>query len=315
MGIVHRLEYQGTEQSIVFVPEAYQASATWELHDLRYPATAAEYVAAAGSSTVDGVSQLLAVDAGPSQPSPYRIRLPSTAGFEVGRRYLLRSPGSAEVVRVDGIVTDTHVTTKAPIIGTYLADDGAQLLGVELVANIPDAIAADASRMEHHDVLRIVWALAGGRHHQAQVRVLRHGQGDADLTQAVEDIRTLWTDIAVKVEHHRKDTIAGHVQVFARQLDAMERGRGSDPTLQLRGEERHWALVWGTLRHMAALGITPGNQETATEWRAHCDAQFVTFWNGATTGVGSTESAKVERSTGAATGNRDLEHRTTILGL
>lgn len=161
--MTHRLLYEGGGQSVRAVVAnasgrpVVVAACSFEVCDLRHPATSAAHVLASGSATLDSVSTTLAAAAGKGTADPRALTVTSATGIAVGRRYLAVSGGKSEVVRIDAVSgTTLRLVGDLP---TYFAS-GSSFLGLEVSATIPAEVCADVNFLGE-SLLAIRWLPTG----------------------------------------------------------------------------------------------------------------------------------------------------------
>lgn len=309
-----RLRFEGGDQIVTHTPWSRQTSATWELQDLRYPSGSAEYVVVSGSESVDAFSETITADVGPGEADPTRMTMADTSGLSEGVYYWLSDTLGGESVLLAGLVANAFGKADSPIAGTYQASEGARLQGLTFTATIPAAVSADSERMQYDHLLRMVWTYGDGERHQQQVRVRRNDYDDADLVAVKQDVVSLFPDVHHRTEHQGGSTLGRTIATVYRQFQALERARGNEPSLQMGGAERHFALVWRVLLHLSSQGMVPGTEDPEA-WVEYCRGEFQTFWGGSVTGPGGKETGRVSRATDAGTGSEDLVHQNVVLDM
>ncbi|MCY0985974.1 hypothetical protein OV203_02460 [Nannocystis sp. ILAH1] len=166
----HRLIFGAGAQTVRTVPlrdgrGVPVGSATYAVLDLRYSAGSDQHVLAEGAAALDPVSTTLAAPTGRGTPDPRSMVVASAVGIVSGRRYLLRSGGHVEVVKVEALDGATlRLTAALP----HYFPTGAVLVGIELAASISAEIAAsDAYLAQSNLVIR--WTPADLPAYQEQI--------------------------------------------------------------------------------------------------------------------------------------------------
>lgn len=314
MAVVARLIYNVANQTLSHVPARRVASATYSLEDMQAAATASNRVLASGAGTLDAASQALTGAAGPSQADPRRIPIGTTAAYLVGTTYQLTdATGDSELVVCAGVETNAAVIAAHPLTKAYPATTST-LQGVTLTtAALALSVVNNESRMQGDEPLRIVWVYPSGERHQQIVRVVRNDYADADVAQAIADIRDLFPDVSTRLERDGRDTLPSHVSLVRRQVRAMWLDRGEDPEALLAGEQGHWVLVWRTLSHLAELGNAPSiDTVSLTAWQEYCRKMAAEAWSRISIGEAGREVQRADAATDTAASNYDAVYRKVI---
>jgi hypothetical protein len=296
---VPKLRANVSGQVLRHTPSVYQASATYELHDMRRDedAPAADRVLGSGSGTLYDFDTTTNATAGPGTANALHVPVVSTSagsGVYIDKRepmvlQIVAPNGASELFHVDGFVADNYVLAKAPLAGTY--PNGSTVRAISFVtAAIPDAVVDDEQRLQGQWPMRVVWTYANGERHQQQVVLVRHDFGDVDEVAVLRDIRQLFPDIEQRLEQHGHPTLPDFVDAEYRQLRSRHLDRGQVLERFLAGEQGHWALVWGVLFHCAALGHGRDRDLADTTWLDHCRDNRDMFWLALTEGVSGKET-------------------------
>lgn len=159
----HCLAFGAGAQTIRAVPmrdgrAVVVASATFEVVDLRFPADSDASVLASGAAAVDAVSTTLSAAGGRGSAYPDRLAVASATGIAAGRRYLLRNGGFSDLVKVEEI-DGTLLRLASAVPREY--PFGSALVGVELAAEVPDAVTGDEVYLGSGPLLAVRWTPAG----------------------------------------------------------------------------------------------------------------------------------------------------------
>lgn len=318
MGI-HRKRFGATSQTVGHVPTTLQSAPTYAIHDLMVGVDDADYVLDSGSATVDTASTTTTAAAGPSTANAKSLPVGLTTAFSAG--LIQRQPpvwATYEVVDTDtGLAELVEVVAKDsstlrlrnPLTRSY--GSGSTVRGVRMTAPIADAVLAERERVDYDEPLRVVWQY-GTTSVQEQIRIVRHEDGDVDFVAIQSDIMSLFPDIRTRTDHHERDTLSDVIAACYRQVRAHLQRDGVDMTRSLAGESLHWAVVWWTLAHEAAMGNHPGEGIVLDNWITQCRESRDSFLAGLRTGPGGKDTAKISRGTEAATATTDPEYRRII---
>jgi hypothetical protein len=114
-------------------------------------------VIASQAATIDPTDLEIVVDAGPSTTHPTRISLDDTAGLDVGRTYLLESPGAlTEPLTIRHIDGDNHmVYAEHEIRHPFPA--GSRLIGLELGVEILSVVNTEDGEQDEGGPYGVIW--------------------------------------------------------------------------------------------------------------------------------------------------------------
>jgi hypothetical protein len=314
MAVVTRLIFNVSGQTLTHVPARRIASATFSLENMLASTTDASRVLASGAGTLDAASQALTAAAGPSQADPRRIQVAATAAYAVGVTYQIADvSGDSELIVCAGIEANAAITAVHPLTRAYTATTST-IQGIRFTsAALALSIVNNESRMQGDDPLRAIWVYPNGERHQQIVRIVRNDYSDADVAQAIIDIRDLFPDVVTRLERHGRDTLPTHVELVRRQLRTRWIDRGEDPEATLAGEQGHWALVWRTMMHLAQLGNAPSiDTVTLATWQEYCRNESDAAWARLTIGEGGREVQKQDAPTDTASTSTDRTYRKVI---
>lgn len=318
MSFVPKLRANVSGQTLRHTPAVYQASATYELHDMRRDedAPTADRVLTSGSGTLYDFTTTTDATAGPDTANPRRIPVASTStgsGVFIDKRapmvvQIVAPSGESEIHHVTGFVTDDYILVDSQLAATYASGSTVRAIHFTTAA-IPDAIVNDEQRLQGRWPMRIVWTYASGELHQQQVVLVRHDYGDVDEVQVIADIRSLFPDLEMRLEENGDPTLPDFIDAEYRQQRARYLDRGDEVERFLTGPQGHWALVWGVMYHAAALGHGRDRDRNDTTWIDYCKANRDMYWLGLTEGVSGPETMRTDvvSDTAKATGSTYTE--------
>lgn len=193
----HRIIYGGGAQQVRTVPlregrAVLVASADFAILDTRYSDDSASHTVTSGAASVDSVSTTLAAAAGRNTSDPRSLTVASATGIVAGRRYLISSGGRSEIIKVEA-VDGTTLRLAATLPVSF--PSGAALRGVELVAEVPEATAAEDDYLGRA-VLLVRWEPLGLQPYTEQVFVERSAPGPAITPEALLELDPTLASIA-----------------------------------------------------------------------------------------------------------------------
>jgi hypothetical protein len=298
---IHRIKAGVSGQVLEIYPAAYEATATWELHDLTYGDTSGTRVLASGSATVDTFDEDTSATAGPATANARRIPLEDTTGLTIDRRYEIAGVDSSEVFELAGINADSYGLARWPLGGAYAS--GATVRGLRLASTtaIASAVYDDDNLLDQQRQLRVVWTLASGKIVQRQAMLVRHDEADLDVDAIAAKIRNTWPDVHTRVDQHNRNVMPDLVSAAKAELRTLMLTKGKAPERYLTGEVGEWATAWRVLDNLANTGNVPANT-TPERWQDFTRDRFLEFWSPLVMGTPPRETTETDPATDATIG-------------
>ncbi len=288
--MVHRLLFGVSGQTLTHTPARRQA-VTWVLEDLTVGEQEVDRVLGQGSIAAPFAGAITTRESGPSTGFSDRLFTPTSVEPGEMLRVTSSDTGVSELVTVAGAVSGQYLTTTHRLTTHYPAGSSVERLRVE-TASIPDEVVSDRERLQHHEPMRVVWTLVDdGERHQEQVYLVRASHGDIDVPRVLQTVRKLFPDIDTRFDNVHD--LEGIVAVQAEGIQTKLRSLGMPTERFLAGDEGRFALAYRSLRHIAALGNSPGNVELTT-WVDYLDREYEGVFADLTSGADTNETQHPE---------------------
>ncbi len=166
------------------VPEVVSGG-TFAIYDTRFGDTSSNNILVTPGevATIDAFATTLSNKAGPGAENRRTISVQSTAGMEIGRRYLLTSnKGVGEVVRIQAIPSATDLLVSLEIRGLF--PTGSTLRGIEVSFTFPGSAADDSDNLDG-EAWVVVWTFPGLPPYRETIHLVR---GEEMQLATLEDL-------------------------------------------------------------------------------------------------------------------------------
>lgn len=306
----NRIIFGQTSQTLVHVPPAYVATATYTIEDLTYGVDESSRVIASGSATVASFSVTSTAAAGADTSNPNRFTATTTAGTVGEPAALYGADGSRELVEIEAISLNAYVDTLSPIAGSY--PTGSTLRGLKLSASFPDVDAADDALFDRNPAIRVTWVytLDGVIHRVPRlIELVRHSMGDLDVGATTLRLLRMYPDLSTRLPDSSK--LEHMVVQCAEDLGNDLRAYGQEPDRILLGPQGSGLLRARVMLHAAKLGYAPGRQESAV-YLPLAQADYTRLFDRTVLGVPGANTATTSRAADSAASHPDQTYRSPL---
>lgn len=216
-------------------------TATAQIVDLGEPDTAApalRIVAATAAAIVDSLATTTTAAAGPKEANIRKIPVTSTAGFIVGRQYLVGggTTESFELERIDGL--DIYARDG---LRTRFAS-GAAVVGLRVSFTFPSARADDADELQRRAFFGVDWTFVGVTGPTAVRTLARIERRQRAARATVADLIRIHAQLADST--HSRTQLESHIDQADRQIDALLLHRGTPLADTTEGSLGNLAVSW-----------------------------------------------------------------------
>lgn len=276
----HQVIYNGGAQTLLCVPRNRQAKATvvttctYRIVDLRVSEDDPLRLIASGNASIDTTSTTTSDMVGVDTANPRQIPVASSAGFVVGRQYLLlAADGTRELVLADAVGTG-YVTARNEIAKLFAS--GVTLRGIEVSCVFPSLEAADETKFQNSGGPYAVdwsWDLDPSPRREIAF-VIR--QAD-DLVVTEEEVLAI--DPTLNAVTGERLSLTTAIRTAAQEIRAKCQANQVDPDYFYGSTSLRlavaWRAVWHILRQKPGEGNDARTKEAKEESQGYLDAVLI----------------------------------------